>query len=165
MPNASWSIHAHLGNMIFHQIPSVIVPKVSRVSRPKVVFTTLTGLRCGKPPKWRWLQCRRLKGPACALVAACGNMASYSQVSCQHTKHLLQYKAKRKESYLVFLMHISDLHFPNGSLRTKGQRQLYRPTADARQNVAIVIYTVREIQRNKSNHQVQAKYTQFVEKL
>lgn len=53
-------------------------------------------------------------------------------------------------------MRISNLHFPNGILRTKGQRQLYRPTADARQNVAIVIYTEREkgeeyIKASKSN--------------
>lgn len=142
MPSASWSIQAHLGNMIFfiryHN-------SAESVRSLKVVFAILTGLRCGKLPKWRWLLYRMLKGSACAPAAACGSMASYSQVSCRHTKHLLQYKTKRKEPHLVFLMHISDLHFPNGILRTKGQRQLYRPTADARQNVAIVIYTVRGI--------------------
>lgn len=81
-------------------------------------------------------------------MRTCGRLWQYgklfSGILSTH-KGDLQYKTKRKEPHLVFLMHISDLHFPNGILRTKGQRQLYRPTADARQNVAIVIYTVRGI--------------------
>lgn len=124
----------------------------------------LTGPRCETPSRWCWLRCREPTAAACGSVAACASTAGCSPGSCDQKmvhKSLWQYNTIVKTFYFTTIkpdslclpspatntqvLHAnnshtviqSHLHLQKGSLLTKGHRQLYKPTEEATQKMAM----------------------------